>query len=357
MQRLTQTLLAFCCFLAFTQDEANANTTASEQAPITVQWQINHYPQKYFVETAKKLNALLQESEAGRKLIVNPVVPKNLGWDIEKAVTYTKVGVRNGEYDIAQAYTFTLTEMAPMLRAFDIPYLIESHDHFDKIVESPVGEKLVARLRDFGYEPLAVTYSGGMVGIPSTRPLRTMKDFKGLRFKAWEHQANYETHKVLGTQLINSFAIPRKSDEMALVSAFKLGLADAGDCEIAEFGELKDQPKLYFNLFDHRMLATVLLMNKAAFEKLPVGTQQALKKASVEAARWERQMIADTERELLARMKAEGKNLIYPSAAEKEKMRTALKPVHSFYENQIGKSVMNEIKALKPSSSKLVQKD
>ena len=137
---------------AYCAGEVHAN-------PTVIRWQINHYPKKYFFETAEKMNALLQASTGGR-VVVKPIAPANDTWDIERKAEYSKVGVRVGEYDMVQSYTFFLAQYEPRLLLLDLPYFFSGHDHFERVVESPLGEQLVSRLRDYGFEPVGITYSG-----------------------------------------------------------------------------------------------------------------------------------------------------------------------------------------------------
>lgn len=349
-------LATFAICFALVPDASFAKAEQDEVKEL--RWQINHYPQKYFVEAAAKLNEILQTSDAGKRVKIIPVVPKDVSWNIERLASVTKLGVRNGDYEIAQAYTFSLTEFDEKLKVFDMPYLFEGHDHFERVVESQVGEQIVARLRDFGYEPLAVTYSGGMVAIPARKALRTPADFKGVRYKAWEHNTNYETHRHLQTSLVNAFEIiskAYKTKEFSVGYALKNKMADAADCEIAELGQLEDQQDLVFNLLEHRMLATVLLMHKGTFDALPKDTQAALKKASVEAARWERHEIIKSEESIVARLKSQGRTVVTLSDLEKAAMRKAVAPVHSYFEPVVGTKLLKDIKQMGKTNRKLVR--
>lgn len=329
---------------------------AFAKEPIKLNWQINHYPEKYFVETAAKMNEILKTSTAGKKLEIVPILPKDNSWNVERLAHATKLGVRNGDYHLAQAYTFTLTEFDERLKVYDLPYLFEGHEHFERVVESSTGEKTLARLRDFGYEPLAVTYSGGLVAIPARKALRRPADFNGVLYKAWEHNVNYETHRVLKSKLANAFEIiagAYKTKEFSVLHGFKTKKQDAADCEVAELGQLENEPGLVFNLLNHRMLATVLLMHKPTFDSLPAETRKALKKAAVEAARWERHEIIRAEGEIVARLKSQGKQVVELSESELSEMKKAVRPVHQYFEPVIGKDLMEEIRGL-GKSKKLV---
>lgn len=321
--------------------------------PVVIRWQINHYPKKYFFETAEKMNSLLKASTGGR-IVVKPVAPEDDKWDIEKKAEYSKIGVRVGEYDMVQSYTFLLTEYEPRLHLFDLPYFFTGHEHFDRVAEGSVGERLFARLRDYGFEPVGLTYSGGMVAIPARKPIRSVADFKGLKFRAWEHQVNLETHRRLGSTILNGHLL-RRSKKFPLVAAFESGVAEAGDCETIELGQFAEEKGLFYNLLDHRILATVLLMNKPMFDGLSKTDQAAVKQAAKEAAKWERQQIIAAEGEQLKRLKDQGQNIVTLTLAEKEGLRKALLPVHKMYESQIGVELMKEAQKLGSEPRKLVR--
>ncbi len=348
-------LLGFSLLFALAVPLSAQSSDEPAKNPVVIRWQINHYPKKYFFETAEKMNQLLSSSTAGR-VVVKAIAPVDDKWDIERKAEYSKVGVRVGEYDMVQSYTFLLTEYEPRLHLFDLPYFFTGHDHFERVVESPLGEQLVARLRDYGFEPVGLTYSGGMVAVPARKAIHAVEDFKGLKYRAWEHQVNLETQRLLGTTILNGHLL-RRSKKFPLVAAFESGVAEAGDCETIELGQFSAEKGLYYNMLEHRMLATVLLMNKSVFDALSKDDQVAVKRAAKEAANWERHQIIAAEAEQLKSLKAEGRNVVTLTAAEKEKFRKALQPVHKMYESQIGVQLLNDAKKMGAEPRKLVRVD
>jgi TRAP-type C4-dicarboxylate transport system substrate-binding protein len=307
---------------------------ANKKPEYVIRWQVNHYPLRYFTETAAKMNEMLKESTGGRVVVKTMTNPKD-GWLTDVKASLAKIWLRNDDYEMAQIYTFNLTEFEPKLFAFDLPYLFTGHDHFTKVVESPLGETMTASLRGYQLEPLAFTYSGGIAAIASRKPLRSPSDFKDLNYLAWEHQVNLSLHALLGTHVINSSKF-RAPNVYPVMGALQAHAAEAGDCGTNELWEMAAEKGVYYNLLQHRMISTVLLMNKPFFDKMPKELQVAVKKAAVEAARWERDQIAQSELATIQKLKDAGKPIVTLTAEETAKMKDAMTPIYKDYSALIG---------------------
>lgn len=309
-----------------------------------IKWIINHYPQTYFIDAANKMNEVLKNESSD--LVIKPIFDKNVSWEIEKKYPMTRYQVRGGAYEMGQVYTFYLTDFQPELKLFDLPFIFESHEHFSNVVESDLFKKFTDKLSNFDLVPLAFTYSGGMAAVPANKKITTIEDFKGLKYKAWEHEVNQSLHFNLATKIINPAGF-RNENIFPLQKMMQADAVDAGDCEIIELKNLKGIKNINYNLLNHRMLSTLIVFNKTFYETLTEKQKTDLQKAVKIAAKFERDQIAADESKVIEELKKEGFPIHRPTSKELSSLKKGMKTVYQKFESNIGKDLINKVQKFK----------
>lgn len=329
---------------------------AKEKTPLVIHWKLNHHPEKFFTAAAAKFDESVQKLTNGQ-VRVKAVMAVEDNWGTEKEIRNSKWQVRNGEIEMTQIYTAKLNEFEPRLNVFDMPFMFESHAHFDAVVEGPLVNKLTERLAQYDYQPLAFTYSGGFLAIVAKKPLRRLEDFKGIDFRVGENMVNLDVFRLLGVNIVNTGpfekAVPK--DVYPISKYLEKGWVSGGDAETVDLQFLPTKG-LYFNTLQHRMLTTVLVMNKNFWNKIPKKYQPAVLTAAREAAREERQLIAQEETRVLDEIRKQGGQVITPNEKEMARIREALTPVYDRFSPLIGPEIISEIKQLAPKA-KIAKQD
>lgn len=177
-----------------------ADATARE-ATTTLRWRVVHQPSNYFIRMALRFERDVEAQTHGRVMVdildaqglpINPAEPTEpvlhkearqhkreklaaaLAGEPYPADKDTLVGLErarsyrmmlDGDVDMSQIYTYQLAQVAnPAYHALELPFLFDDYDHVGRVLESEVGEGLLASTVDStGARGLAFTFSGGLL--------------------------------------------------------------------------------------------------------------------------------------------------------------------------------------------------
>ena len=171
-----------------------------------------------------------------------------------------------------------LENTLPKLQILQQPFVFKNVDHLLKVVNGPVGEKLLEDFEKINVKPLS-GFSQGAVHLGNkVRSIHTLKDCEGLRMRVWQGKSIIET--------IKSFGISPTA--MALTetyTALQQGIVDGVPNSILNYKNMgwADQVK-YINKLPLMVFPNYYVANKKWFQKLPEDIQQAIREAAVASA-------------------------------------------------------------------------
>jgi len=166
----------------------------------TIKWLLFHEPAELFIRTAEHF----QEE-----------VSKRTGesWDFEILLLddYERLycngnacdpieELRTGRVQMSQLYTQSLAfSNVSDFMALGLPFLFRDHDHASRVFDGEVGEELLAQLTDkLNIKGLSFTYSGGYKVMACDTPIRSLDDFKSLKYRNQRSGVFTEIFKTLG---------------------------------------------------------------------------------------------------------------------------------------------------------------
>ena len=158
----------------------------AKDAKYNIRWKFNHYPLKYFQDTAEDFKAKVEKATGGN-VSVEIIVDNS---DREPNFYENNFDrVKNREYEMSQIYTSVLARKVNYnFHVFSLPFLFESDEHVTRVVDYEIGDKLLASLDKSGVKGLGFTYSGGFEVIASRNrstwqtSVTKVSDFKGMKF-------------------------------------------------------------------------------------------------------------------------------------------------------------------------------
>ncbi|WP_406830495.1 TRAP transporter substrate-binding protein DctP [Pedococcus sp. KACC 23699] len=180
----------------------------------------------------------------------------------------------DGRYDLAWPSTRAFGAAGiTSLQALETPFLITSVSAQRALVTSPVADELLATLRAHGLVGLGLAV-GPLRRPMASRPLVTLADWKGVRFRTTNSRVQADAVKALGaTPVSASYSFPE------LVNAGKL---DGVEIDIAQYDEndlgdlLPDTTRnvaLWAKMF-------VFTMNASTYDRLTPQQQQWVRQAA-----------------------------------------------------------------------------
>jgi TRAP-type C4-dicarboxylate transport system substrate-binding protein len=272
------------------------------------------------------------EAASSGRLRVERIVDESLGERDMIAL------LRRGEAACSFSTAVVLSGYVPALQALALPYAFGSYQELFRVVDGPLGTRLLDRLRPLGLLPLGFLEHGPR-HFTSRRPIRQPGDLRGMVMRIQESSVGKAFAHALG-------ATPRALSRPEFRRELERGAIDASDNTlviIASSPEIRRHHP-YVTLDAHCFTPTVLLFSEAVFRELSPDLQAIVAEAAREAISWQRQSTVTVEPEMLEKIRREGVTLIELSPADREAFARAARVVWEQLEPVVGPDVMAELR-------------
>ncbi len=215
----------------------------------------------------------------------------------------------------------------PEIAAFEMPFMFASPEEAYKVLDGPVGQKVLAKLDAINLKGLAYAERGFRNLTNSKKVVKTPADMAGLKIRVMENPVYIDTFKTLGTN-----AVPMAWTEA--LTALQQGTIDGQENPINVIYSFKlNETQKYLTMTKHSYAPALFLMSKKVFGSFNKETQDILMKAAQEAAVHERKWNAEQLAEQLKALKEKGMQITDPDTAA---FQAAVKPVYDKYGPKFG---------------------
>ncbi len=260
-----------------------ASLAAEAQTPLRA-W--NTHPDGYPVTEAMK--SFIQEVDVATKgkykieLFSNAV----LG-DQGKAVAMLKAG----EIDVAEFNSAPLSEAAPGLKAFNLPFLFHDSAHMFRYLDGEMGTRLAETLKASGYVVLGWYDGGARSFYCANKPVTKREDLVGQRIRVQQSEVYIEMVKLLGATPV---VVPYKE----VLDGFQKGTIDCAEGNMASYEATGHYKVAKYMLLDSHMISPEALVvssklwNRLSAEERDVFQKAGKKSAVLMRELWEKRSIA-----------------------------------------------------------------
>ncbi len=279
------------------------------------------------VEGVKYFGALIKERTAGR-YAVEVYHSAQLGEEKD-----TIEQVRSGviELNRVSMAPFNGTVKETIVPA--LPYIFRSEEHMHKVMDGPIGDQIKAAFEPAGLVALAFYDAGARSFYNAKKPIKTVEDMKGLKFRVIQSDIFVDMVAALGAN-----ATPMPYGEV--YSSIETGVIDGAENNFPSFDTAKHyEVAKNFSLDEHTILPEVFVMNKAAFDQLTPEDQALFKQAAKDSVAKQRELWAAKTQESRAAVEKAGAQI---NEVEKQGFIDAMKPV---YEKHITDDVLKKLVA------------
>lgn len=220
------------------------------------------------VEAVKYFGELLKERTDGR-YSVEVFHSSQLG---EEADTVEQV--RAGVIDINRTSLGPWNNLIPETTIPSLPYIFRSVEHARKVMNGPVGDEILAAFEPYGVVALAF-YDGGARSFYNTKkPIQTIADLKGMKFRVMQSDIFVDMVAALGAT-----ATPMPYGEV--YSGLETGVIDGAENNFPSYDTAKHaEVAKYYSLDQHLIVPEVLVMAKTTWDKLTPEDQAIVKQAA-----------------------------------------------------------------------------
>lgn len=214
--------------------------------------------------------------------------------------------------------------VAGMVKDFallDLPFLVDTPEQADALLDGPFGQALLAKLPEKGLVGLAFWENGFRHVTNSKRPIKRLEDLEGLKIRVQQNPVFIDTFKALKTN-----PVPMSFAE--LYGALESRALDAQENPylITRSAKLYETQK-YLSSTSHAYGVIALLVSKKFWDRLSADEQKILQAAAIEARDHERKISRAQAKRAIDELTSAGMQYDQLPASELARMRRATQGV------------------------------
>ena len=208
----------------------------------------NTHPEGYPVTEALKSFAADVESITRGKYKIQVHSNAVLG-DQVKAIAMLK----SGEIEVAEFNSGQLSDFAPGLKAFNLPFLFVDANHMFRYLDGKLGERLAEQLKASGFVVLGWYNGGARSFYCAGKTPGRMEDLAGLRIRVPQSEVYIEMVKLLGATPV---VVPYKE----VLDGFQQGKLDCAEGNVPSFEATGHYKQARSMLLDNHVISPELLV-------------------------------------------------------------------------------------------------
>lgn len=219
-----------------------------------------------------------------------------------------------------------------------LPYIFRSEDHMHKVMDGAIGDQIKAAFEPAGLVALAFYDAGARSFYNSKKPIKTVADMAGLKFRVIQSDIFVDMTTALGAN-----ATPMPYGEV--YSSVETGVIDGAENNFPSYDTAKHyEVAKFYSLDEHTILPEVFVMNKAAFDKLTPEDQAIFKQAAKDSVTKQRELWAAKTAESKANVEKAGSQI---NEVEKQGFIDAMKPVYDKHiTDDVLKKMVSDVQAV-----------
>lgn len=316
------------------QQAASGSGSAKSGDKIVLRYAENQVKDYPTTKAAQKFADLVKEKTNGR-ITVEVYDSGQLG--DEKSVIEQ---IQFGGIDMARVSLSPLSEFAKQLNVLQLPYLYRDGDHMWKVLEGPIGTKLLGSLDSSGVVGLSWYDAGARNFYNSVREIKSLEDMKGLKIRVQESAMMMDMVKALG-------ANPTPMAYGEVYSALQTNVIDGAENNWPSYESTSHyEVAKYFVIDEHNRVPEPQIISKKTMDKLSADDQKIIRECAMESAKYERQLWAEREKASEEKVRAAGCTITTLTPDVRKAFEAAVQPLYDQYGAEY-KDLIKEIKETK----------
>ena len=242
--------------------------------------------------------------QSGGKVKVDIYASEQLGSNAEMAEM-----VEMGSLDAMMLPQGQLATYSEKVNALGLPFLFSDYESVYKVLDSEIGEELVADLANRNMIQLAYWENGLRQVTNSKRPIETPADLAGLKIRTPEDSMTIAIFTALG-------ASPSPLAFSELYLALQQGTFDGQENPVSNIyaNNFADVQK-YISITNHKYECKNMIFSLSKWNSYPEDVQNLLKEAAVKFGNEHRKAIVDSQEQQLKELEEKGMQVSTPDLA------------------------------------------
>ncbi len=257
------------------------------------------------INTSLENFAAYVEEQSGGAVQVDIYAAEQLGSNAEMAEM-----LEMGSLDAMMMPQGQEASFAPKINTLGLPFLFPDYDSVYKVLDSEIGDELVADLESHNMIQLAYWENGLRQTTNSKRPINGAADFKGLKIRTPEDAMTMAIFEALG-------ASPSPLAFSELYLALQQGTFDGQENPVSNIhaNNFQDVQK-YLAMTNHKYECKNMIFSLTSWNKYPEDVQNLLKEAAKTYGDEHRKAIVDSQETMLKELEDAGMEVTYPDVEE-----------------------------------------
>lgn len=200
-----------------------------------------------------------------------------------------------------------------------LPYVFRDEEHMHKVMDGPIGEQIKAAFEPAGLVALAFYDAGSRSFYNSKKPIKTVADLAGMKFRVIQSDIFVDMTSALGAN-----ATPMPYGEV--YSSIETGVIDGAENNFPSYDTARHvEVAKYYSLDQHTILPEVFVMNKMAFDALTPEDQEIFRTAAKDSVGRQRELWTAMTENSRKKVEEAGAEI---NEVEKQGFIDAMKPVY-----------------------------
>lgn len=280
---------------------------------------------------AVKFFAEAVEKNSGGKMRVRAVGAAALGSDVQQ-----QQALVGGAQEMMVGSTATLVGIAKEMALWDTPFLFQTAEEADAVLDGPVGQKVLNKLPEKGLVGLVYWENGFRNLSNSKRPIDRLEDLEGIKLRVMQNPVYIDTFKTLGAN-----AVPMAFSE--LFGAMETKTVDGQENPYTTILSSKFyEVQKYVTATNHVYSPWILLVSRKYWDGLSKDEQKVLADAAKASRAFERKDTREASEKALAELRAKGMQFSKLDAKELGRLREKLTKVNAGIAAHVGMELWDE---------------
>lgn len=294
-----------------------AFVSAASACEVTLRSSDTH-PEGYpTVVAVQKMGEMLEERTGGR-LCIEVFHSAQLGQE-KDTIEQTQFGV----IDMNRVSLGPFNNIIEETQVPSLPYIFRSVEHMHKVMDGPVGQQILDAFSGHDLVGLAFYDGGSRSFYNSQKPINSMADLAGMKFRVMQSDMFVDMVAALGAN-----ATPMPYGEV--YSSIQTGVIDGAENNWPSYDSSGHfEVAKYYTLDQHLIVPEVLVMAKSSFDKLSAEDQEIVRQAARDSVPVMRELWEAREKESEARVREAGVEIV--TDIDKTPFIEAMVPVYQKY--------------------------
>jgi TRAP-type transport system periplasmic protein len=276
----------------------------------------------------------LEECTDGR-LTVELFPDSQVGDDLEMMN-----GLQSGTLEMTFPSTSPAVSFVPELGVFDLPFLMPDVEAADRVLDSELGDELLAEFDGSGMKALTWAENGFRNVTNSQHPIESPEDLEGLDMRVMENEIQVTIWESLG-------ANPTTMAFGEVFSALEQGVVDGQENPwvtnlTSNFWEVQD----YGSETRHVYTPFLMMIGEDFFDGLDEGDQELIEQAAEVTRDYQRTVAREMDEWARSEFEATGSEVNVLDEDQLEEFRVATEEVYDQWAPELGEDFVDEVREL-----------